>query len=134
MHILLRQRTSLNALLVIASLTLALVCFVPSAAHAFTIEYSCNSCAAEHGSEHNDSENGGNAFANLVTNHSGKGVCSAIWRNEGGGKWHEYLSCTSAGTVDELKIAEYFTGHGEVRRYYKEYLYNLSGFEYNYST
>lgn len=125
-------RQPLSALLAVAALVLALACFAPTGAHALSDKYSCKSCASENGAEGTD--NITNTFNTQDINESGKGVCAAIWRNEGGGKWHEYLSCTSAGTVDELKIAEYFTGHGEVRRYYKEYLYNLSGFEYNYST
>lgn len=60
-----------------------------------------------------------------------KGVCSAVWENYGGGKWKEYLKCTAseAEVTEEPGLLEIYEGHGQVRRYYKEYLYNLWGEE-----
>jgi hypothetical protein len=60
-----------------------------------------------------------------------KGVCAALWQWLGGGNWREFLECTATGT--ETSVATGFIGplegHGQVRRYYKEFLYNLWGEE-----
>jgi hypothetical protein len=60
-----------------------------------------------------------------------KGVCAAVYENIGGGKYKEFLSCTATGTSTSAAtgfIGAFF-GHGQVRRYFKEFLYGLYGEE-----
>lgn len=113
--------------------SLAVLGAVASPAHAGGYyKYSCKSCAEENGTEFETSVEGGIGMIAWGYNTSGKGVCSAIWENLGGGKWNEEYACTATGTQVEIRNGRYFTGHGQVRRYYNQYLYNLEGTEENY--
>lgn len=88
--------------------------------------YTCKECASKNGVEVYAPE----AMKALAKVEGAKGVCAAIWQWLGG-TWKEFLSCTATGT--ETSVVTGFIGplegHGQVRRYYKEFLYNLWGEE-----
>lgn len=119
-----RLRSSLVAVALAAaicattSLTLA-----PLAAAEWNDYYGpCGSCAQISGPEaHGLTEN-------WASNLSGAGVCSALW-NYSGGAWHERLVCTSTGTEACVAYGGEVWSHGQVRRWYAKYEYDLEGLE-----
>lgn len=126
-----RRPNTVRALLPTLVLTIIVACVVSAPAQAYQQLYGCSSCASVNGAEFNTSVEGGYGMRNAGGNESGKGLCSAVWENLGGGKWQEYGACSATETFVEVHILGYFNGHGQVRRYYKEYLYHLSGREEN---
>jgi hypothetical protein len=123
-----RYRDLARALLVttVLAVGLASVAAAPADAEGFEV-YSCKSCSNANGAE---------VYAPTAMNAIGRvegatGVCAAVWQRLGGGKWREFLECTATGT--ETKVATGFIGplegHGQVRRYYAKFLYNLWGQE-----
>lgn len=122
-----RYRNMASVLLVAMAMAVvaASVSAVPARAE-FSI-YSCKSCSTENGPEVYVPE----AMKSIGRVEGAKGVCSAVWENLGGGKWKEYLACTASEseTSTATGFVGPFDGHGQVRRYYKEFLYNLWGEE-----
>ncbi|HEV7944074.1 MAG TPA: hypothetical protein VGP17_14895 [Solirubrobacteraceae bacterium] len=91
-------------------------------AHAET-GYSCKSCAKESGPNQNPID------INRGVNESGKGVCSELWRYEGGSSYTLVAqNCTESGSVIWAESGS-INGHGEVRRWFSEFLYNLQGIQ-----
>lgn len=89
--------------------------------------YQCKSCAKASG----PNEHLGVAGVSYAEgeNQSGKGVCSKLWRYNGENNYTLMVKeCTSTGTKITVKSSE-FTGHGEVERYFSEFLYNLFGIQ-----
>jgi hypothetical protein len=113
----------------LASTALAVVAVsitaVPARAGGFEV-YSCKSCSQQNGKEVLASE----AMKAIGRVEGAKGVCAAVWRWLGS-SWQEYLECTATGTETSAVtgFVGAFEGHGQVRRYYKEFLYNLWGEE-----
>ncbi len=92
------------------------------AAHA-EYAYSCKSCAKESGPNQNP------IHINRGVNESGKGVCSELWRYEGGSSYTLVAQdCTESGSVIWAESGS-INGHGEVRRWFSEFLYNLQGIQ-----
>lgn len=122
----LRRRPALGVWLAIAALALALV---PAAAYAYgeKEEQLCYSCSSVTTYGHTDTPSTGQTHWEVEgwNTSSKKGVCAAFWENLAGGGYKEYPSCTSSGEVAFVNINREVTGHGEARRYYKQYLYNL---------
>lgn len=105
-----RLNASFRQLMIAAGLASALVTAAAIATPALaTNEYfECGSCTAVNGPE------------NWVTNtqginHSGKGVCAVVWKNNGGGNYKEegFECAEGGGTATACSFAE-FVGHGEV--------------------
>lgn len=70
-------------------------------------------------------------------NESGKGLCNTQWEDEhtsGGPYYNLYEECTATKSTLLICGNQEEWGHGEVRRYYSEYLYYLSGRQDNYAT
>lgn len=87
--------------------------------------YECNNCAKASGPNEHLGTFGG-SYA-LGYNRSGKGVCSKLWRYNGENSYTLMVrECTATGVEITVKSSE-FVGHGEVERYYSEFLYNLFG-------
>jgi hypothetical protein len=85
-------------------------------------EYECTSCAKDTGP--NES-----IHINRGVNQSGTGVCSAIWKYNGGTNYNVVAEeCTSSKSVIWAESGK-VTGHGEVRRWYAEFLYSLQGLQ-----
>lgn len=127
-----KYKNILGMLLIAVTLSgLSVLGIAASPAQAYQKFYSCTSCSAENGPEFETSAEGGIGMTASGWNLSGKGVCAAIWENLGGGKWKEESACTATESAVDVKNLRYFKGHGQVRRYYKEFLYNLEGEESN---
>lgn len=96
-------------------------------AHAGFSIYTCKSCASANGHEEYAPE----AMKSIGVVEHAKGVCAAVWEWLGENNWREFLKCTATET--EISTATGFIGpfwgHGQVRRYYKEFLYDLWGEE-----
>lgn len=124
----------MRALLAALALAAVVACMASATpAQAYRYEFSCTSCAQVNGPEINPNNDGGYGIANRGWNSSGKGLCSAVWENLGGGVWKEVGSCSPSAT--ELEVydsTDYAWGHGQTRRYYAAYLYNLGGVECDY--
>lgn len=69
--------------------------------------FECGSCTATNGPE--------NFVKNTqAINHSGKGVCAVVWKNNGGGNYKEEgLECATGGGTATACAGSEFTGHGE---------------------
>ncbi len=118
-----RTRTPLVALALALALcgTPSLTLAPPAAAEWNEYYGPCGSCAEINGPEiHGLTENWG-------WNLSGTGVCSALWNYSGG--WHERLGCTSTGTEVCVSYGSETWSHGQVRRWYAKYEYDLEGLE-----
>lgn len=92
--------------------------------------FSCGPCAATNGNE--------NWIKNVEgANSSGKGLCNTQWQDEhtsGGPFYNLYEECTATRSTLLICGNQEEWGHGEVRRYYSEYLYYLGGRQDNYKT
>jgi hypothetical protein len=122
-----RYRGVVSALLVATVLAIGAAWVAAVPAHAEFREYSCKSCASANGPEVFVSE----SMKSIGRVEGATGVCAAAWEYLGGGNWKEFLACTATGT-EVLVVTGYigpFEGHGQVRRYYAKYLYNLWGQE-----
>jgi hypothetical protein len=87
--------------------------------------YTCTSCASTSGANEYPIDE------NRAVNESGTGVCSEIWKYNGGSNYNlESQVCTSSESVTWAKSSK-LDGHGEVRRWYSEFLYNLQGLQGN---
>jgi len=107
----------LDALILVASISIV----GAAPASASETQYSCKHCAHVSGPNAYPSDD---VYAH---NESGKGVCNKFWRYNGGSNYTLVLSeCTASGT-ELLGHVAGLDGHGEVLRYYTEFLYNLSG-------
>lgn len=113
--------------LLLATGALAVFCgagfLAPEAAAEWNLYYGpCGHCAEINGPEdHGLTENWG-------WNLSGSGVCSALW-NFSSGAWHERLTCTSTGTEACVAYGNEVWAHGQVRRWYAKYEYDLEGLQ-----
>jgi hypothetical protein len=88
--------------------------------------YSCGECAQVNGHENYISNNESYNF-------SGEGFCDAAYDNVGGTYFLAFEKCYSSGKGIVLcsTVGE-FWGHGQTRRYYAKYEYNLWGRQDNY--
>lgn len=69
--------------------------------------YECGSCESVNGKE-NYVRN------NFTINHSGGGVCSFMWRNNGGGNYTDMGNeCVSGGGTAKVCAGSEFYGHGQ---------------------
>jgi len=69
--------------------------------------YECGSCAEVNGKE-NFVKN------NQVINHSGGGICGAVWRNNGGGNFTDVAKmCEPGGGTATACASSEVHGHGE---------------------
>lgn len=86
----------------------ATTCFVALPAVATNEYFECSSCTAVNGIENWVKNTQG-------INHSGRGACSVVWKNNGGGNYkEEAFECAEGGaTVNACAFSE-FIGHGEV--------------------
>lgn len=117
-----------NALLVATALAVGVAAVSAVPARAEFESYGCTECASQNGNEVLAKE-AMKAYGEVLF--GAKGVCAAVYENIGGGKYKEYLSCTATGTSTSAVTGFIgaFSGHGQVRRYYKEFLYGLYGEE-----
>ncbi len=124
-----KYKVAIGGLLAVMAFTfvVAFATTLPAHAAIFREQYGCapSNCASSNSGEHLiivDVHNEGN-----INPTSGKGVCSAVWQNLGGGSWKEYLACTATGYDAEVsRYGEQYV-HGQVRRYYAQYEYQLWG-------
>ena len=88
--------------------------------------YSCGACAQVSGPE-NYVEN------NESYNFSGEGFCDAAYANFSGIYYTAFEKCYSSGKgIILCNTAGEFPGHGQTRRYYAKYEYNLWGRQDNF--
>jgi hypothetical protein len=90
-------------------------------------EFKCLNCA---------SVSGANEYPIDVVhsrNESGTGLCSILWRYNGGTSYTKVAeNCTSSGTeVGAAYYAGSYTAHGETERWYAKYEYKMSGYQYH---
>lgn len=117
-----RVRLLLTAALVVA---VAVTANAAPPAWATAEGYKCSEpCASTNGRENYVAENRG-------WNESGKGLCTVIWQNAGGGQWYESADCSESATYLCYWHVEVW-GHGQVRRWFAKYLYWLTGYQTNY--
>lgn len=126
----LRHHAAFGALLAIASLIVTLACFAP-AAHAESgeyEEYDCIMCASVTSYGHLDNPvTGRTSWEVQGNNETGKGICTVFWENVPENKYVEHPDCTSTGTSASFEYFKEVWGHGEMRRWYKEYTYSFRG-------
>lgn len=96
-------------LLIVVGLTAicATAGFVPAPALATNEYYECNPCTIANGPE-NFIKN------NFTINHSGGGICSTVWRNNGGGSYTNMITeCAVLGGTAKACASVEVHGHGE---------------------
>lgn len=106
---LIRVRARFRYLLLGVGLIAACATATGVAAPAFATNeyYECGECAEVNGAE-NYVRN------NFTINHSGKGVCAAIWRDNGGGNYTLMSrECKSGGETAHACLTSEVYGHGE---------------------
>lgn len=106
---LIRIRTRFRHLLLVVGTVAALATVSAVAVPAFATNeyYECGSCTWVNGSE-NYIRN------NFTINHSGGGICSIVWRNNGGGNYTDIQAdCKTGGETAKACAGSEVYGHGE---------------------
>lgn len=110
----------------IASVSVALVAALIGVAPALATEYRCFKAATCNGKDET-------IDTVIARNESGTGLVGRLWKNNGGGNYAEDGKSFCSGCT-EVKPATpgfaHINGHAETERWFKEFTYTLSGFEY----